>query len=262
MIGYRLISLTQMSQVPSESARAAQTDIGVSAISRPSAKDAVVKEIRSSIMRGTMKAGARIIEHRLAASLGVSQTTVREALVDLEHLGFVQRVPPRRTFVTRLTRQDVEEIYAVRVPLEQVVIDLISTGALPDLSASERAYQGMLRAAAEEDRIQFEEMDLEFHRALWAATRNRTLTDILEKAVVKLFAFGYVMNQQIHSSRARMEQQAEQHGKILALIRAGDREAAKQTMAASMDRTWLNDIQFSEETGSLDQENDAMAEAL
>ena len=54
----------------------APAEFGLNAISRKSAKDSVVDEIRSSIMRGTLKAGARIIEHKVAAGLNVSQTTV------------------------------------------------------------------------------------------------------------------------------------------------------------------------------------------
>ncbi|MGI8746389.1 MAG: GntR family transcriptional regulator [Bryobacteraceae bacterium] len=230
----------------------APSGLGVTAISRRSAKDSVVDEIRSSIMRGALKAGVRIIEHKLAIDLNVSQTTVREALVDLEHLGFVQRVPPRKTFVTRLTHRDIDEIYAVRVPLEQVAIDLLAAIPTPDLANAEKASEGMRRAAAAEDRIRFESMDLEFHRALWAATENRTLAATLEKIVVKLFAFGFVMNQQIHASRSRMEEQAGQHGRILALIKGHDFQAAKNLMAASMDKTWLDDIEFAEENTTFD----------
>jgi DNA-binding GntR family transcriptional regulator len=219
---------------------------GVNAIPRRSAKDAVVEEVRTSILRGDLKAGARLREHHLAASLNVSQTTVREALVDLEHLGFVQRVPPRKTFVTRLTRRDIDEIYAVRVPLEQVVIDALAELPSFDLAQVKQAYEGMRSAAAAENRLHFEEMDLSFHRALWAASGNHTLSVILEKLVVRLFAFGFVMNQQIHSTRARMEEQAEQHRSILNALRGRNFEEAKRLMAASMDKGWLNEIDFSE----------------
>lgn len=239
--------LADMGQPFSDARSDTPSEFGLNAIDRRSAKDSVVDEIRSSIMRGVLKSGARVIESKLAASLNVSQTTVREALVDLEHLGFIQRVLPRKTFVTRLTRRDVEEIYAIRIPLEQLTIDLLSVVPALNLTAAERIVEAMRSAAAAEDRIQFESLDLKFHRALWAATTNHTLVEILEKVVVKLFAFGFVMNQQIHSSRFRMEEQADQHGKILTLIRSRDFQAAKEAMAASMDKTWLNDIRFSEE---------------
>ncbi len=226
--------------------RESERKSGVSAIYRTSAKDAVTEEIRNSIWRGSLKAGDRLREQKLAEQLNVSQTTVREALVDLEHLGFVQRVPPRKTFVTRLTRRDIDEIYAIRIPLENVAIDLLAAIKRPDLRAAESCYQGMLTASASSDRMRFESMDLNFHRALWEATGNGALVEILEKLVVKLFAFGFVMSRQIHTSRKSMEQQAGQHGTILSLVRAGDYEQAKKTMVISMDRTWLDDIDFSE----------------
>ncbi len=217
----------------------------LAAISRKSAKQAVVDEIRASIMRGALKAGQRLTENGLAAQLSVSQTTIREALVELEHLGFVQRVPPRKTYVTKLTRREIEDIYGVRVPLELAAIDMLAGASHNDLMGAEIAYQGMLAAMSAMDRVEFESMDLEFHRALWAATGNQALAEILERLCVKLFAFGFVMDRQILPSRERMAEQAEQHRQILASILKRDLENAKRVMAASMDRQWLDGIDFS-----------------
>jgi len=216
----------------------------LTAIPRTSAKQAVVDQIRVSIVRGALKAGQRLTEHGLAAQLSVSQTTVREALVELEHLGLVQRVPPRKTCVTKLTRRQIEEIYGVRVPLELAVIDLLADVPRRDLMGAEMAYQGMLAAAGAPDRAEFESMDLEFHRALWAAAGNRTLAETLERLCVKLFAFGFAMDPRIAASRERLARQAEQHRQILASILGQDIEGARRAMAASLDRKWLEGIDF------------------
>jgi DNA-binding GntR family transcriptional regulator len=219
-------------------------DSPLSPISRTSAKQAVVVEIRRSIMSGALKPGQRLTEQGLAAQLSVSQTTIREALVELEHLGFVQRVPPRKTYVTRFTRREIEEIYGVRVPLELAVIDLLANVPRRDLIGAEMAYQGMCAAAGALDRVEFENTDLEFHRALWTAAGNRMLAETLERLCVKLFAFGFVLDRRIAASRERMAAQAEQHRQILALILGKDIEGAKRAMAASMDRKWLEGIDF------------------
>jgi DNA-binding GntR family transcriptional regulator len=216
----------------------------LSPIPRTSARQAVVVEIRRSIMSGALRAGQRLTEQSLAAQLSVSQTTIREALVELEHLGFVQRVPPRKTYVTRFTRLEIEEIYGVRVPLELAVIDLLANVPRRDLIGAEMAYQGMCAAAGALDRAQFENTDLEFHRALWTAAGNRMLAETLERLCVKLFAFGFVMDRRIAASRERMAAQAEQHRQILALILGKDIEGAKRAMAESMDRKWLEGIDF------------------
>jgi len=41
---------------------------------------------------------------------------VREALIELEHWGYVQRIPNRETRVTKLTHDDIVKIFQVRVP--------------------------------------------------------------------------------------------------------------------------------------------------
>ena len=242
-----VVRLMHMNQTPRSNANATPSEPRLAAIPRKSAKDAVVDEIRSSISRGILKAGDRVIEQKLAGSLNVSQSTVREALVDLEHLGFVYRVPPRKTFITRLTRRDIDELYAVRVPLEKLAVELLAKRNPLNLADAERACEEMRRAAVAEDRGRFEDADLDFHRAIWAATGNRTLAGILEKVVVKLFAFGFVMNKHIQASRSQMGKQMEQHANILGLIRKRDFRGAKSLMAASMDRTWLDDIEFPED---------------
>jgi len=58
-----------------------------------SKKDRVVLAIREAIVSGKMQPGDAIVEGRVARQLGVGQPLVREALIDLEHQGFVQRVP-------------------------------------------------------------------------------------------------------------------------------------------------------------------------
>jgi DNA-binding GntR family transcriptional regulator len=42
-----------------------------------------------------------------------------------------------------------------------------------------------------------------------------------------------------------MQQQAAQHRRMLKLVRAGNLEEARREMAASMDRNWLDGIDFS-----------------
>lgn len=47
-------------------------------------KDQVARHIRTAILQSRLEPGARIVESRLAAQMQVAQTTVREAIQDLE----------------------------------------------------------------------------------------------------------------------------------------------------------------------------------
>ena len=50
----------------------------------------VLPALRQRILAGRMKAGTKIIESRLAATLGISRTPLREALLHLEREGLVR----------------------------------------------------------------------------------------------------------------------------------------------------------------------------
>src|SRR5579859_7778047 len=80
--------------------------------------DQVRDILKERIFRGNLRPGDRIVEQRVAKELGVGQNAVREALIELAHLGFVQRTPNKGTYVTRLTRADAERIAPVRAAME------------------------------------------------------------------------------------------------------------------------------------------------
>ena len=91
-----------------------------SRIETVSKKDRVVATLREAIVSGRMKPGDAVVEGKVARQLGVGQPVIREALLDLEHQGFVQRVPYRGTSVTKLGADEIEQIQQLRVELVPV----------------------------------------------------------------------------------------------------------------------------------------------
>ncbi|MGH2560502.1 MAG: GntR family transcriptional regulator [Thermomicrobiales bacterium] len=80
--------------------------------------DDVAHSIEDAILAGQMRPGERLIENKLCAELGVSRTTLREALLMLERRGLVRGEPRRGTFVTRLAREDAVDLCRARALLE------------------------------------------------------------------------------------------------------------------------------------------------
>jgi DNA-binding GntR family transcriptional regulator len=80
--------------------------------------DVVVTHIRDAIVRGEYAPGQQLAEASLAASLGTSRGTVREAMRVLADLGLVSRSLHRGPVVTLMTPQRAEEVYALRALLE------------------------------------------------------------------------------------------------------------------------------------------------
>lgn len=213
-------------------------------IHRRSLKDTAVAKIRSAISRVELRAGERLTELGLAQRLGVGQATIREALIELEHQGFIQRRGPGKTFVTALSQRDINDIYLVRKRLETLVVELLVAQKRRDLSDSHRAYQRMLKSAESGQPIDFYDADLDFHRGLWQATRNRFLAEALEQLVPRLFAFDII--QKAAPPRQKLSQMAETHRELLELIRSGLLEAAKAAMEESMQQARVDDAGLSE----------------
>ncbi len=212
-------------------------------IERTSLRSAAVARIRQAIERGELRPGERLTELGLAKKLGVAQGTVREALVELEQQGFVQRQGPRMTRVTLLTPADVQDIYVVRQTLESLAAELLAQADDPDLSECEQAFTAMRRSAKAGDLDEFYAADLAFHRTLWTATGNASLVDSLDRLVPRLFAFGLIRH--IAPGRQKLIATAERHGDLLAAVRAHDAEAAKRLMAASMEEASVDDAELS-----------------
>jgi len=155
-----------------------------------SKRDQVVRAMKEAILSGTIHPGASIVESKIAQQLGAGVPLIREALIELEHQGFVQRTPYKGTTVTKLSPADVRHIFALRVELEAIAIEWAKTHATDaDFETLRVEIRKMEEAAQSLDLPQFYEGDLSFHRKIWSLSGNPYLVDTLERLVVPLFAF-------------------------------------------------------------------------
>ncbi|MGS0896364.1 GntR family transcriptional regulator [Burkholderia stagnalis] len=74
--------------------------------------------LRQAIMSGRFAPGSRLIERELCETLGVSRTSVREALRRLEAEKLVRSVPHKGPIVAVISREEAAELYALRGLLE------------------------------------------------------------------------------------------------------------------------------------------------
>lgn len=88
-------------------------------------------ELRQLVITGELAPGSRLVEDRLAERLGVSRNPVREALQALAGEGFVELSPRRGAVVARVTRQQAEDLFAVRASLEGLAGRLAARNAGP-----------------------------------------------------------------------------------------------------------------------------------
>jgi len=158
-----------------------------------SKRDQVVAAFKDAILRGEIRQGDAIVESRVAQQLGAGVPLVREALIELEHRGYVQKAPYKGTTVTKLERRQVEQIFRLRVELETLAIEWAKENVKPaDLDHLRGLTAKMKRAAETLDLDEFYDNDMAFNLKLWEISGNPYLVQCLERLVVPLFAF-YVM---------------------------------------------------------------------
>ncbi len=87
-------------------------------IKRASTAEQVAEALRHMILRGEVEQGQPLREVALAASIGISRNTMREAIRVLAREGIVTHHMHRGAVVTRLDARDVEDIFRVRRVLE------------------------------------------------------------------------------------------------------------------------------------------------
>ncbi len=202
-------------------------------LTTPSKKDRVVGTIREAIVSGRMQPGDPIGEIKVARELGVSQPLVREALLVLEHQGFVQRRPYRGTSVTQLTTEDIAHIQALRVEFESLAVEW-GRGHVTAAAADElQSYvEAMRMASARSDLTSFNDNDLAFHRGVWRLSGNRYLVDCLERSVVPLFTFFYLRSGRIGDLHVRS---VEEHRIILRALTDPGEGDVRTTMKLALE---------------------------
>lgn len=178
-----------------------------------SKKDQVALAVKEAIIAGNIEPGSPIVESRIAQEVGAGIPLVREALIELEYQGFVQRIPYKGTYVTKLEPEDVKSIFRLRAELESLAIELAKERVTAaDIEHLRATVETMRRAAKKLDLHHFYEGDLAFHRKLWALSGNPYLLETLERIVAPLFAF-FVMKHV--RRRESYVESAEVHAKIV-----------------------------------------------
>jgi DNA-binding GntR family transcriptional regulator len=216
-------------------------DSTIEAVQFQSLAEVAAQNLRNAIIDGKLKPGERLVEQKLATQLDIGQPTLREALKELEHQGFVRKLANKGTYVTKLSEDDCRKILQVRMVLEVLAIEQaaanVNDSAMQDLEAT---VKEMDIAARKLERNRFHKADLAFHRRIWQLTDNEYLVAALERVVFSLFAFVLLVQ-----DRKDFLAAVQQHREILEGLRSGDPKRAGETFMQSTNKFWKERHHFS-----------------
>jgi len=195
-----------------------------------SKKTRVVTVLKGAILSGAVKGGEPIIEARLAQEFGVGQGLIREALIELEHCGFVQRTPFTGTTVTSLKLEDAQQIFEVRIELEPLAFSLAAKKAkAQDIAVLNELVEKTKLEAKAEDIERFFETHLSFRKKVWEISGNSYLQQALDRIVIPLYAL-YLIRRSYNREGIlqTLFECIEHQDKILEAFGRKDDEAARQ----------------------------------
>ena len=193
--------------------------------------------VRERILRGEYEIGEKIKENQIATELSVSRTPIREAFKLLENEGLIDYIPNRGCFAKGFTKQDVEDIYAVRGSLEELAVMWAVERILPEeITALEEQCDMMEFYTRKKDVKKVLELNSGFHDVIYASARSRFLAQVLRSYKAYLDK----TRKSIFFEQDYLESILKEHRAILEAIkeRARDRaiEAMKLHLIASQQR--------------------------
>jgi len=146
----------------------------------------VVEAIREKILTGAIKAGEPLRQAALADELKVSRIPVREALLQLEAEGLVEFEAHKGATATRLSAEQVTELFELRALLECELLRL----AIPKLTEAELAQSEQLlqqMASAFHDvgtKSSWSELNTRFHLSLYKAADRPLTFEIVQNLII------------------------------------------------------------------------------
>src|SRR5829696_2571679 len=198
---------------------------------RESIEQRVAQSLRALIVAGQLTEGTQLVQRELALQLGVSQTPVRASLGRLQREGFVAVGATGRAFVSRLTREDFEEIYAARLGLEGLAARLGAEAVGPKELASMQATLATLeRAAAEQDVDAYLALRWEFYGTCYRASGRRRVVEEVER----LYWRSERYNRLVLSNAQRFQESLGRYSAFFAHCEAADGAAAEVAVQDSL----------------------------
>jgi DNA-binding GntR family transcriptional regulator len=142
-------------------------------------------QLKRAIVTGELLPGQPLVESTLATWCGVSRTPIREALRRLEQDGLVER-DDHGLAVRARSPEEIIDLYDTRIALEAMA-GRVAAERRSDHDV--RTLRWMLERGERISTSEPEEMveaNQQFHRAVWKASRNESLIDLLERLSLHL----------------------------------------------------------------------------
>ena len=188
-----------------------------------SLEEQVTATLESEILTGKLASGTALTEQSLSVRLGVSRTPIRAALHTLAEEGLINLIPNRGAVVVGVTREDLIDIYKIRMRLEGLASALAAERISPEEIGTLRESVELAEFyISKNDTEHLKELDTQFHAIIYRASGNRMLNKTLSELHRNITSY----RKMSLAVPGRLEKSVGEHREILAAIEAKDTERA------------------------------------
>jgi DNA-binding GntR family transcriptional regulator len=181
----------------------------------------VTERLEEDIVFGRRRPRERLVEEDLVAQFGAKKHVIRQALVELERMGLVERKRNKGAMVRDYTPRDVEQIFAVRELLEAEAARQIPLPAPPEVVAELKALFEVHSAATEAGDLRTAfRSNIRFHQCLFRACGNAYLAEAIDAAAFRAHGVRFY-------SLAKpdlLRQARDDHAGMIECLASGDRQ--------------------------------------
>lgn len=188
-----------------------------------SMREKVYDTLKELIIDGIIAPGERIIETEYSQKFQISRTPIREALRMLELEGLVESQTKGGVIVTKITEEEISEVYKIRIALEGIILEeVINKATSTDIKHLEKVLNDTKKAFEAEDINEIFALFSKFNATLYDIAKLPKVTSMISNINLYLKRFRKLSIE----NPERKDDAFEDHIKILDSIKQKDLENA------------------------------------
>ena len=192
----------------------------------PTLRERAYEAIKAQILESRYPPGSMVSETQLAADLDISRTPIREALRQLATSGLVEILPKRGVLISRLTLEDVVEVYQLREQLECFATGLAAIRTTPSEATRFRSDHDRALSSLNRERLrEAYDHSILMHQRIIDLAGNSRLRQFMQELSDQVHRFGLLTLR-----HGRAVQAIAEHGAIIDALTANDGARAKTLM--------------------------------
>jgi DNA-binding GntR family transcriptional regulator len=190
-----------------------------SPIVRHSLHQSLVAPLREMIMQGELRPGEKVPEEQLCERFGVSRTPIREALKVLAAEGALEILPHRGAIVSRVTEEQIAELFPIMASLERLAGSLVCERATAaDVKRVKDLHERMMTCYRQDDERGYLRFNRLIHETFFDIARNVTLAGFYQQILTRINACRFVVRKKPEHWRTAVAE----HEEMIRLLEARD----------------------------------------